>query len=80
MGKGISKFAWIFNQILICLFGLLVSFHGYRAFSNRFYRVEHYRITLDLGEYHELYGLALVVAGIVIFAFGLVNFRKLRDI
>lgn len=71
-----SRATWILNQVVICVFGLSVAFHGYRAFSNRSFRVEHYRITLDLGEYHELYGLVLIVAGILVLVAGLVNFWK----
>ena len=70
------KVSWILNQVLICLFGVLVSFHGYRAFLSREFRVYHYGITLDLGEYHGWYGGVLIVLGAAMLLVGLMNFRR----
>jgi hypothetical protein len=74
MQKKSSGIQWILNQLLIFVFGLLFSFHGYRIFADRKFVSYHYRITVDFGDNHNIYGLILMGIGIALAVFAAIGF------
>lgn len=71
-----SRRGWILNQIVICVFGIGMSFLGYDAFLHRFVWNYHYGIMLDLGEHHDTYGIVVMAIGAAIFLWGVASFRR----
>lgn len=69
---------WKINQAVILLFGLFMAFQGYRIFKDRQFLDYHFGIMVDFGEYHRLWGGALIAIGTVIGLYAAFEFWRKR--
>lgn len=70
---------WIIYQVIIFLFGLFVSLNGFHIYSDRIYVNSHFRISIDLGDLHVIYGLIIIILGILVCSYALYStFKKLQ--
>lgn len=76
---------WFINEIVIICFGFFTTLNGVRFYSDRLFEDYHYGVRLDLGEYHQIYGIIIMIIGIAIILYGIyiaINFyfrsRKLK--
>jgi hypothetical protein len=71
------RYKWITNQAIIFIFGIFALFSGYRAYTKGNFVSHHYNIAINLGEYHYIYGLTLMIIGAGIIGAGIYTTIKL---
>ena len=59
------KLAWVYYQALSYVVSLVLLGFGFHLLTHNEINIQHYRIVINLGNYHYIFGIFFLLAGVV---------------